>query len=64
VDTCHGFWTLHADFWNTWDHSALTTLVTDCLNGGNTLCLQGNNPEADIPNNDRVDWIAGITASC
>jgi len=38
--------------------------VTDCLNGGNTLCLQGNNPEADIPNNDRVDCIAGITASC
>ena len=33
VDTIHPFYTLHADFWNTWDQDTLNQLVNTCLNG-------------------------------
>jgi PKD repeat protein len=32
VSSSGGFYTLHTDFWNTWDQPKLDQLVTDCLN--------------------------------
>ncbi len=72
TDTCHGYWTLHADFWDTWNQSALIPLVQDCLDGGmptgGTPCFPNSatgQVEADIEDNHQADCIAATsTTSC
>ncbi len=70
TDTCHGYWTLHADFWDTWNQSALIPLVQDCLDGGmptgGTPCFPNSatgQVEADIEDNHQVDCIAGTSST-
>ncbi len=45
------FYTFHADFWNTWQQSALVKLENDCARG--TSCVG----DGAVPNNDYVDGL-------
>lgn len=51
TDTTHPFYTLHADFRDTWQQGALTKLEQDCIRDSD--CQGGG----DVPDNDYVDGL-------
>lgn len=53
IDTVHAFYTLHADFMQTWQQTPFEKLEADCANGA--ICYNLGGTASNIDNNDQVD---------
>ena len=56
MDTTHPYYTLHADFWNTWQTDPLAKLEANCSNSrGIQPPWEPICPSQNIDDNDQVD---------